>query len=191
MKCPSILVWWPTRETSKGKFNIIIHPKSKNSAREWRLENYYQLIQALPTETFKIFITGLKEEGDAIKLEAPNLLSHPNVTDLTGKFTLDELSSFINQADGIVACSTGVLHLASALGKRALGIYSPMKPIHPGRWMPLGRHSTYLVLNKDCSDCRRSKECACINSITVQQVKDKLLEFANEVRKEREFALYG
>lgn len=175
---------------SNDRFNIIIHPKSKNSAREWPLENYYQLIQELPPKIFKIFITGLREEGESVQHEIPLLLSHPNVTDLTGKFNLDELSSFINQADGLVACSTGVLHLASALGKRALGIYSPMKPIHPGRWMPLGRHSTYLVLDKNCNDCRAIKSCACINSITVHQVKEKLNEFAQELKKEREFATY-
>jgi ADP-heptose:LPS heptosyltransferase len=176
---------------SKEKFNLIIHPKSKNSAREWKLENYYRLIESLPKQNFKIFITGLKEEGETIADEYPALLSHPNVIDLTGKFTLDELTSFINQADGLLACSTGVLHLASALGKRTLGIYSPMKPIHPGRWMPLGRHSTHLVLNKKCSDCRTSKDCVCINSITVTQVKEKLEQFSSEVTKEKEFASYG
>lgn len=72
------------------------------------------------------------------------------------------------------------------LGKRALGLYSPMKPIHPGRWMPLGKRSEYLVLNKLCTDCRRSKECACINSITPIQVKDKIDTYFSEVMKERE-----
>lgn len=176
---------------SKDKFNLIIHPKSKNSAREWDVNNYFQLAKLLPNENFKIFITGLKEEGDVIRNELPEFLSSPQVIDLTGKFSLDELISFINQADGLVACSTGVLHLASALGKRALGIYSPMKPIHPGRWMPLGRHSNYLVLDKNCSDCKNSRNCACINSITPQQVSDKLLTFAREVKKEKEFVHYS
>jgi ADP-heptose:LPS heptosyltransferase len=113
---------------SRDKFNLIIHPKSKNSAREWHLNNYYQLLNLLPHEYFKIFITGLKEEGDVIRNELPEFLSSSQVTDLTGRFSLDELISFINQADGLVACSTGVLHLASALGKRTVGIYSPMRP---------------------------------------------------------------
>ena len=68
----------------------------------------------------------------------------------------------------------GVLHLAAALGKFALGLYSPMKPIHPGRWMPIGKNANYLVVKKNCSDCRRSKECKCVNEITVRQVKERL-----------------
>lgn len=174
---------------STDKFNLIVHPKSKNSAREWNLENYLHLIQSLPQDNFKIFITGLKEEGEIIRQEMPELFNQTHVTDLTGKFSLDELMSFINQADGLLACSTGVLHLASALGKRTLGLYSPMKPIHPGRWMPLGKRSEHLVLNKLCTDCRRSKECACINSITPSQVKDKIDTYFSEVMKEREMPL--
>ena len=174
---------------SSEKFNLIIHPKSKNSAREWNLDNYQQLIKSLPQIEFKIFITGLKEEGAIVRKELPELFDHAHVTDLTGKFSLDELMSFINQADGLLACSTGVLHLASALGKRALGLYSPMKPIHPGRWMPLGKHSDYLVLNKTCTDCRRSKNCACINSITPDEVKRKIDSYFSEVMKERSLKL--
>ena len=174
---------------SSEKFNLIIHPKSKNSAREWNLDNYQQLIKSLPQIEFKIFITGLKEEGAIVRKELPELFDHAHVTDLTGKFSLDELMSFINQADGLLACSTGVLHLASALGKRALGLYSPMKPIHPGRWMPLGKHSDYLVLNKTCTDCRRSKNCACINSITPDEVKRKIDSYFSEVMKERSVKL--
>jgi hypothetical protein len=63
-----------------------------------------------------------------------------------------------------------------------------MKPIHPGRWMPLGKRSEYLVLNKVCTDCRRSKECACINSITPGQVKDKMDSYFLEVMQERKLA---
>jgi len=158
---------------SNHRFNLILHPKSKGSAREWPLDSYFKLVQSLPAESYKIFITGLRQEGDLIRNERPDLLTHPNVTDLTGKFNLTQLSTFISQADGLLACSTGVLHLAAASGIYALGLYSPMKPIHPGRWMPIGHKAKYLVLKKECSDCRNSKNCACIQAITVDEVKDQ------------------
>jgi len=164
---------------NKDRFNLIIHPKSKGSAREWPLDNYYRLVLSLPVESYRIFVTGLQAEGDLIRKEKPELLQHPNVTDLTGKLNLEELTSFISQADGLLACSTGVLHLASALGIYALGLFSPMKPIHPGRWMPVGKKAQYLVLKKECSLCRNSKECACINAITVEEVKNKVDSFSD------------
>lgn len=165
---------------SKGHFNLIIHPKSKGSAREWSLNSYLDLANALPADSYKIFVTGLKEEGEVIRREKPELLSHPNVTDLTGKLNLEELASFYSQADGIVACSTGVLHLAAALGIFTLGLYAPMKPIHAGRWMPIGKHTTYLSLKEDCSKCRISRDCSCIQAITVQEVKQQIVRFAEE-----------
>jgi heptosyltransferase III len=164
----------------KDFFNLIVHPKSKGSAREWPLEKYYELVESLPPESYRIFVTGLQEEGDLIRKEKPELLNHSNVTDLTGKFNLAELTSFISQADGLLACSTGVLHLAAALGICTLGLYSPMKPIHPGRWMPVGKKTKYLVLKKECSDCRASKDCACINSIGVDEVKESINQFSLE-----------
>jgi len=154
-------------------FNLILHPKSKGSAREWGLDNFSGLIDLLPEDKFRIFITGTKEEGDLMK---DFLYQYRNrVTDMTGKLSLAELFSFINSCDGLVAASTGPLHIAAALGKRAVGIYAPMRPIFPQRWAPLGENATYLVLDKDCDDCRRTGDCKCIKSITPEQIAEKLL----------------
>jgi heptosyltransferase III len=165
---------------SKDRFNLIVHPKSKGSAKEWGLDHFEQLVKALPENEFKIFITGLKEEGDIIRREAPGLLEGGNVVDLTGRLSMDEMISFVGSANGLLACSTGVLHLASALGKFALGIYAPIKPVHPGRWKPIGPLANHLVLDKDCNRCGKNPVCECIRSITVNEVKSKLLEFAGE-----------
>ncbi len=165
---------------SKERFNLIIHPKSKGSAREWSLDSYLKLVNLLPADSFKIFVTGVKEEGEAIRREKPELLDNDNVTDLTGKFNLEELTSFISQVDGLLACSTGVLHLASALGIYALGLYAPMKPIHPGRWMPIGSKAGFLALKKECNDCKLTKDCACIKAITAEEVKKTIDLFSKE-----------
>ena len=159
---------------SNDRFNLIIHPKSKGHGREWGLENYFQLIKQLPQEEFSVFITGLKEEEDLIKKEMPQLLAIPGVTNMMGKFSLQELSSFVNQADGLVASGTGVLHLASALGKYTIGLFPPIKPIHPGRWGPIGQNATFLVRDIDCNQCSGGTECLCMKSIAVELVKQKL-----------------
>ncbi|MBS1976002.1 MAG: glycosyltransferase [Bacteroidetes bacterium] len=174
---------------SPSHFNLILHPKSKGSAREWDINHYFALARSLSSDKYRIFITGLAAEGELIRKEQPELFNLPHVTDMTGKLNMDELMSFISQADGLVACSTGVLHLAAALGKFSLGIYSPMKPIHPGRWMPIGRHADYIVLNKNCNGCRQSKVCACINEITPEQVQARLESFAS-VALSKKYAEY-
>ena len=161
----------------KNKFNLILHPKSKGSAREWPLDYFENLIKELPPYLFHIYITGTDKEGELIKQQQSSIFSHSHVTDLTGRFSMEELINFINEADGLVACSTGPLHIASALGKYACGIYPPMKPVYPGRWAPLGKHASYLVLDKECSDCRKSMDCACIKSISVAQVRKVVLSW--------------
>jgi hypothetical protein len=45
-----------------------------------------------------------------------------------------------------------------------------MKPIHPERWMPIGKHANYLAIDKNCNRCKRSKECQCVNDISIDQV---------------------
>jgi heptosyltransferase III len=159
----------PTRQL----FNLILHPKSKGSAREWGLDNFSRLIGLLPEDKYRIFITGTREEGALMK---DFLYQHRNrVTDMTGKLSLAELLVFINSCDGLVAASTGPLHIAAALGKRAIGIYAPMRPIFPQRWAPLGKNATYLVLDKKCDACRKSGDCECIRAIIAEQVVEKLV----------------
>jgi heptosyltransferase III len=57
-----------------------------------------------------------------------------------------------------------------------LGIYAPMRPIFPTRWAPLGKDADYIVLDKKCNDCKKSKECECIRSIQPNEVKEKLVQ---------------
>jgi ADP-heptose:LPS heptosyltransferase len=157
-----------------SRFNLIIHPRSKGSAREWGVDNYVELLKLLPKDTFNIIMTGTKEEGAAIR---GNLFSdNPELTDLSGKLNLEELITFIGHADGLLAASTGPLHIASALGKHAIGIYAPMRPIHPGRWAPLGTLAKYFVLEKKCNECKNDEKCACIVAIPPQEVLSHLLE---------------
>jgi heptosyltransferase III len=176
---------------SKDKFNLIIHPKSKGHGREWGLENYFQLIKRLPPDEFSVFITGLKEEEDLINKELPQLLTIPGVTNMMGKFSLRELNSFISQVDGLVASGTGVLHLASALGKYTVGLFPPIKPIHPGRWGPIGENATYLVHDIDCNRCKGGAPCLCMKAIAVEQVKERLDRFYHKKFREAKIAVNG
>lgn len=162
----------------RARFNLILHPKSKGSAREWGSANFAKLSAMLPASEYKVFITGTAAEGAMLKEEG-FFDKAGEVTDTTGKMSLDEMISFINTADGLIAASTGPLHLAAALGKVALGIYPPIRPMHPGRWAPLGKRADYLVADKECSQCRKTGPCQCMLSISPLQVKQKLDSLVN------------
>ena len=169
---PEVLDEAFARVLDPGRFNLILHPKSKGSAREWGIDNVSELIRLLPKDRYKIFISGSSEDGAALQPHFATWGS--SVTDITGKMPLAQFIAFIHKADGLVAASTGPLHIAAALGKVAVGLYAPMRPIHPGRWAPLGPRAGYLVLDKQCQLCRHDNHCACIESIVPTDVVLKL-----------------
>jgi heptosyltransferase III len=155
------------------KKNIILHPKSKGSAREWGLDNFGKLIDLLPTEQYRIFISGTADDKNKMKDWLKKY--EGKIEDITGKLSLDQFIQFIAKADALVAASTGPLHIAAALGIKTIGIYPPIKPMHPGRWRPIGKNAHVLVLDKECNDCRKASECACMKAIKPEDVV-RLLE---------------
>lgn len=157
----------------KERFNLILHPKSQGSGREWGLENFINLIKILDPERFRIFISGVESERGLLQ----PLFSEvgESVRDITGLMNLSEFISFISKADGLIASGTGPIHIAGALGIHAFGIFPPIKPIHPGRWSPLGPKAQAFVLDRSCTDCKGEKTvCHCINEVKPVWLKEAL-----------------
>jgi ADP-heptose:LPS heptosyltransferase len=126
----------------------------------------------LSDANYQVFISGNSQDRSILH---DFLKKHRNkIIDITGKMSLSEFIAFIHSADALVAASTGPLHIAAALGKIAIGLYSPMRPIHPGRWGPVGKRAHSLALNIKCNACRYSKDCECIRSIAPESVKEIL-----------------
>lgn len=151
--------------------NIIIHPKSQGSAREWGLSNFQEFAKLASEKGAKVFVTGTEKEGALIR---PDFEFCENIIDLTGKMQLKELIAFIDCCDGLVAASTGPLHLAAALGKKAVGLYSTLRPIHPGRWAPIGKNATAITYEGPIDPKLKIK-----NDKTLEQIEPTrvLLEF--------------
>jgi ADP-heptose:LPS heptosyltransferase len=145
----------------KDKFNLILHPKSHGSGMEWGLDNFAELINRLPSDKFNIIITGSEKEKLLLDKWITTLPGH--VMDMTGKMNLPELIAFIFNADGLLASGTGPLHVAAAAGINTLGLFPSFRPIHPGRWAPLGKRADFLESN-----------AGDLNSITIDKVADKI-----------------
>ncbi|MGV6860513.1 MAG: glycosyltransferase family 9 protein [Putridiphycobacter sp.] len=121
---------------SKDKLNVLFHPKSKGSALEWGVENFIALAQVLDPTQYQIFFTGTEEESKYFRAKLP---AQNNIIDLSGKLSLPELIAFINASDMLLACSTGPLHIAGLCNIKTIGLFTPRKPLHFGRWQPLGQ----------------------------------------------------
>ena len=146
---------------------IILHPKSQGSAVEWPLEKYIELAQVLVQQKKTVIFTGTENEGKEFSAILP---VHPQIIDSSGKLNLKQLICLIASCEALVACSTGPYHIAGISGIKAIGLFSPRKPIHPGRWKALGEKSVALVFDSSCSECKKGKACSCIENISVQSV---------------------
>lgn len=147
--------------------SIILHPKSQGSAVEWPLDKYNQLAIELEKKGYMIFFTGTEKEGEAFR---SHIAFTDKIIDTSGKLTLSELIAFISKCDGLVACSTGPLHIAGFLNIKAIGLFSPRKPIHPGRWKALGSNVHIIVNDENCDVCKKGKSCTCIEKIGVDSI---------------------
>lgn len=159
------------------KFNLIVHPFTNGNTREWPLTHFSELIGRLPPDRFHVCVTGSPQEHARL---APLLHAHPSVTDLSGKLSLQEFSTLVAQADGLIANSTGPLHLAAALGIRTLGLFPQEHSMGPQRWRPIGPQAEYLASPEimcpptPCSN----HDCRCIRAVSVDAVYQRLTEWA-------------
>lgn len=117
------------------KINLVFHCKSQGSALEWGVDNFIALAKALDYNKFSIYFTGTEKESEFFRDKLPK---QDNIIDISGQMTLDELIVFISKADLLLACSTGPLHIAGLSNIKTIGLFTPRKPIHFGRWQPLG-----------------------------------------------------
>jgi ADP-heptose:LPS heptosyltransferase len=161
-----------TKELLSERKKVILHAKSQGSAVEWPIDKYNILAKKLVDAGYTVYFTGTEKEGIEIR---KNVQFSENIMDTTGKFTLDELISFVNMSNLLVACSTGPLHIAGTLNKPCIGLFTPKKPMHPGRWRPLGENSSTITAHELCK-CANKKKCSCLADISVDSVLNKILE---------------
>lgn len=161
-------------------FRVILHPKSKGSAREWPLMHFNTLISICKDEPIQFILTGTEEEGKTFR-DVLTSGKH-NVVDLSGKLTLNQLVKLISEADALVAASTGPLHIAAAIGIHAIGIFPPIHPMHPGRWQPLGPHVHIFVKKTSCNLCKSHDHCTCMEEISPEEVATLLCQLERNKR---------
>ncbi len=165
----------------KEKYNLILHPKSRGNAREWSLANYIQSIKELDTSRYNIFVSGTETEREALQPLFDEVGNR--VTNLVGLMPLAQFLSFISKCNGLVACSTGPLHMAAAVGIHAFGLYVPLRPIDAGRWGPIGKHAHTFIADGVCGNCTATdtSQCTCLQSITPARIKAAIEDSAADV----------
>lgn len=147
------------------KKQVILHPKSKGSALEWGVDKFIALAASLPADKYQVFFSGTQEESAFFSSKLPDA---ENIIDLSGKMTLEQLIAFIGRCHILVAASTGPLHIAGLSNIKTIGLFSEQRPLHPGRWMPLGKQVTIITQEP------KAQSTSLLN-ISVERVKSEIL----------------
>ncbi len=162
---------------------FVVHPGMSGSALNWPTKNYVDFIDRA-VRTVKIVITGTKFDENFLKEIRSSFLNHPRVTFLDSKLNGDELIFVLQNSLGVLAPSTGVLHLAASTGVPTFGIYSPVKVQRPERWGPQGPQTKVFIPDINCPGEFHCLERACpkFNCMELIPVSEVLNAIENELR---------
>lgn len=158
----------------KEGFNLIIHPGSHGNAKEWPQEKYIRLIDEIKGEGVHILITGSASEKKRLSLMN---IEGESVTNLMGRLSLGEFVDLIKDVDGLVAASTGPIHVASLFSTPTLGLFPKQENIGPKVWRPRGENASFLESPNICRACVSKLAeidpslCHCMDLIEVSSVK--------------------
>jgi ADP-heptose:LPS heptosyltransferase len=129
---------------------IILHPGSRGSARDWSPEKFGRFAREI-YENYKInsVITGVESESESCAAVHTECASSVN---LCGRLDLYELIALAARSRLTAANSTGVLHIAAALGRPVVGLYPNTSHIGPRRWGPLTKNKIVLTPPRNADD---------------------------------------
>jgi len=172
---------------SSDRFNLVLHPGSNNHAPEWPTSHFLSLLSLLPAEQFNILITGTDHEQTRFE---NNLLSSlpGHAHNLMGEMDLPQFLTLLAITDGVVACSTGPIHVSGVLNRKTLGLFPPRTPdsfdweLTDHKWKPLGHQVTTLSSSPSCSESCTTESfsnCHCMQAITPERVAKTILGWAS------------
>lgn len=152
--------------------------------RAWAKENWIELARQIAyiRNGMKFAILGGQEE----ELLIPFFRSNKNITNLINKLSLVDNAKIILYSKVVISCDTGMLHLASALGKKVIGLFGPTEPCRFGPFTNTREAGAEVIFAKDCQcigkfkdskKCKISKEDEtglCMSTITVENVLSKV-----------------
>jgi heptosyltransferase-2 len=153
--------------------------------KRWPAEKWARLIRKLSekfgTRVLMVGGPGEKEWNEEIE----RLAGREHCLNLTGKTSMPELMEAIRPLKVFVSNDSGPMHIASALGVPAVGIFGPTtKELG---FFPYGRGNRVVETPLDCRPCalHGSKRCPrghflCMRLLTVEEVLKAALEAAGK-----------
>ncbi len=128
----------------------VIHPGSTDSRRSWSPQKYAEVGDFLAASGYAVFLTGASIESGRVK--AVEEAMRAPATSLSGRLSLPGLTGLLSRAALFVGNDTGPLHLALAVGAKAVGLFWVEYLVNS---LPLTRETFAPVIawQRQCPDC--------------------------------------
>lgn len=159
----------------KGEY-IIINPNASDLRleRRWGSDKFKELILKLVAHypSKEILVVGSKDERPYSEVTVEGI-DHPNVKNIAGKTSIDELITLIHNATLVITNDTGPMHIAFACKTPTVCLFGPCSPDQYG-----GNDYTTVIYKKVfCSPCVHdfnispcNGDNVCMKLITVDEV---------------------
>jgi heptosyltransferase-1 len=148
---------------------VIIHPIAKWPTKQWPLENFARMANALAQRGASVVLTGAPDDEKPVRELFQRIPTPPYVLNLAGQTNLQELAGLFSFSDLVLTPDTGPMHLAAAVQAPLIALFGPTAPWRTG---PYGKGHVILRKPLPCSPCFQKKcpTMECMNSLSVEEV---------------------
>ncbi|HEY9085631.1 MAG TPA: glycosyltransferase family 9 protein [Candidatus Tyrphobacter sp.] len=150
---------------------LILHPSNAQATMGsiWPTRGWAALARALHQRfAMPVAVTGSDAEVKIVE----RIVDDVNVVSLAGALSIGGFGAFARHARAFVGITTGVMHVAAAVGCPTVGIF-PFQSDFPDRWAPLGERTEIVRPSFRCHPGDTKERCvdyACVENLDVQGV---------------------
>lgn len=142
-------------------------------AKRWPEQHFAAIARQKCEEGWQVWLFG--SEKDKPVTQAIQAMTEGRCVDLAGRTTLEEAIDLIALATSVVSNDSGLMHVASALGKPLVAIYGPTSPAFTP---PLHNDATFVSLSLACQPCFQRvcplEHQKCMKDLSAERVLDVL-----------------
>lgn len=149
---------------------LALFPSASIPEKRWGLDKFCKLVAWCVSHGLQVVILGGKHD----RVLGEQIAAGQKVLNLAGLTSLVESAAVLERAAVVVSGDSGVLHLASSLGRPTVSLFGPS---NANKWAPPGPGHIVLNRNLSCSPCTRFGnmprcpiDVRCLQEITIEEV---------------------
>lgn len=161
--------------------NICITPSTLQTAKQWKIKSWVELINKLNDDGFGVVLAGGKADWQYIDRIYSNVANKKLCKQIAGQYTLNQFAAIMQSSSCLISIDSAPVHVASALKIPCIILFNGVYDFK--RLIPI--QSDYISLSKDvdCSICLKGcGDPKCMN-FTVEEVYFALNNLINRKNK--------